>query len=314
MRQTINKGKSAYFPNSLGGGCPFQTAIANGGFHSFEEKVEAKKVRGRSKSFSDHFSQPALFYRSLTEHEKRHVINAYSFELGMCRHPHIQTRMLGMIFRIDKDMAQKVAQNLGLEIPAEMEMPVNRGIGADAEGDKHEPKNVKHYLDHSKPLSQSYFPGNGIRTRQVAVLMADGVSERAFVQMKEKLDSEGAQCKVIAPHGGKIVTDEGTNIAVDKSLLVARSVQFDAVYVPGGTKSVEILMALPASLLFVNEAFKHCKPLAFEGEGIQLKEKSAIPEHYSDDLLLVETSPENFVAAIAQHRYWQREVEVNLPV
>tara|TARA_R110002020_G_scaffold91560_2_gene222396 strand:- start:156635 stop:158803 length:2169 start_codon:yes stop_codon:yes gene_type:complete len=314
MRQTINKGKAAYFPNSLGGGCPFQAAIAEGGFHSFEEKVEAKKVRDRSESFSDHFSQPALFYRSLKEHEQRHVINAYSFELGMCKHDHIKSRMLGLIDNIDPTLAEEVAKNLGMPVPTDKETPMNHGVGADADRQKYEPKEVKHYLDSSKALSQTHLPGKGIKTRKIAVLMADGVSESSFTKMKKALESEGAQCMVIAPHGGKVTADSGIGISVDKSLLVAKSVQFDALYVPGGSKSIEALIKKPDAVLFVNEMFKHCKALAFEEEGTQLLDLSSVPENYSDMALLVNETPKKFINAIARHRHWPREVEVDVPV
>src|SRR5687767_1787169 len=45
MRQTINKGKSSYGPNTIGGGCPFQAKAMEGGFASFPERVDARKVR-----------------------------------------------------------------------------------------------------------------------------------------------------------------------------------------------------------------------------------------------------------------------------
>ena len=43
MRQEINKGRVSYHPNSLGGGCPFQAKISEGGFASFNERIDAQK-------------------------------------------------------------------------------------------------------------------------------------------------------------------------------------------------------------------------------------------------------------------------------
>jgi catalase len=83
MRQTINKNdRTSYHPNSLGGGCPFQAKLAEGGFASYPERVDAHKIRGRSKSFFDHFSQASLFYNSQSDPEKKHLANALSFELA----------------------------------------------------------------------------------------------------------------------------------------------------------------------------------------------------------------------------------------
>ena len=53
MRQQINVGKSSYHPNSVGGGFPQQAKIADGGFSSYEERIDARKVRARSKSFME---------------------------------------------------------------------------------------------------------------------------------------------------------------------------------------------------------------------------------------------------------------------
>ena len=70
MQMRVDKGRVAYEPNSLGGGCPFQAGADLGGFVSFAERIDAQKIRGRSKSFFDHFSQAALFFNSQAPHER----------------------------------------------------------------------------------------------------------------------------------------------------------------------------------------------------------------------------------------------------
>ncbi|MDQ2745896.1 MAG: catalase, partial [Acidobacteriota bacterium] len=62
FRHDINQGRVAYEPNSLAGGCPFQSMIKDGGFASYEEKIDGRKIRDRSESFTDHFTQAALFF------------------------------------------------------------------------------------------------------------------------------------------------------------------------------------------------------------------------------------------------------------
>src|SRR5690606_22487401 len=97
MRQEINKGRVSYHPNSLGGGCPYQAMIAEGGFSSFNERIEAHKARQRSKSFRDHFSQARMFYESQTSTEQQHIVKAFRFELGKVETTAIRVRMLGLI-------------------------------------------------------------------------------------------------------------------------------------------------------------------------------------------------------------------------
>src|SRR5690554_1715957 len=82
MRQAINPGRVSYHPNSLGGGCPFQAKMSEGGFTSVNKRVDAHKIRQRSNSFRDHFSQARLFYMSQTETEQAHIAKAFRFELG----------------------------------------------------------------------------------------------------------------------------------------------------------------------------------------------------------------------------------------
>ena len=54
-RQTINVGKVSYHRNSLAGNTPTPVSPEEGGYEHYQEKVEGRKVRARSESFTDHF-------------------------------------------------------------------------------------------------------------------------------------------------------------------------------------------------------------------------------------------------------------------
>ena len=108
-RTTINKGKSSYSPNTIGGGCPFLSGQMEGGFTSYPERIEANKVRERSPSFFDHFSQATLFFNSQSEPEKMHIIDALRFELGKVQTTEIRKRMLMVLNQVDKGLAAQVA-------------------------------------------------------------------------------------------------------------------------------------------------------------------------------------------------------------
>ncbi len=118
MRQQINKGRVSYHPNSLGDGAPFQASVKDGGFSSYEEKIDARKVRERSRSFFDHFSQAKLFFNSQSDAEQQHIIDALSFELGKVQTKAIRERMLGLLSMVEKRLAAAVAYNLGMKVPA----------------------------------------------------------------------------------------------------------------------------------------------------------------------------------------------------
>ena len=146
MRQQINKGRVSYHPNSLGGGCPFQAKMMEGGFSSFAEKIDAKKVRERSQSFFDHFSQAKLFFNSQSDAEKNHIVDAFSFELGKVETVAIRERMLGILSQVDKGLAAQVAYNLGLHVPQQPEQPINKSIPADGDPSKFQPIHVERKL------------------------------------------------------------------------------------------------------------------------------------------------------------------------
>ncbi|UZO82340.1 catalase [Aquimarina sp. ERC-38] len=306
MQMEIHKGRTAYFPNTIGGGCPYLSKVEDGGFESYQEKIDAHKIRNRSESFADHFSQPALFYRSLAPWEKEHVISAYSFELGKCEIQAIKSRMLYIISKIDKDMAAKVADNLGMDIPDTVEKPLNQAIGADAEVSKHQPKEKKVYLEASKKLSQDHTVFDTIETRQVAVLVADGFSMSDFEKVEKTVKDQGGLIKIIAPHGGTVTCDQNMEHEVNAAIMTTESVLFDAVFIPGGKKSVETLLSKAKFSKFVKEAYKHCKAIAVANEGEQLLADLKEQDVSKDKAIFINKDSEAFCKAIAQHRNWDR--------
>ena len=322
MRQTINTGQSSYQPNTTGGGCPFQAKAAEGGFVSYHERIDAQKVRARSQSFFDHFSQATLFYNSQSSPEKNHIINAFRFELGKLEMPAIRERMLGMLTRVDQTLAEKVAEGLGMPVPKPAEN-LNQNIPADGNPSDFQPFDVNPELKISTALSMENTIKDTIKTRQVAILAADGVDDDSLNIMKRALESAGAQTKIVAPHLGFVETVNGKHIKVDQSFLTSASVLFDAVYVPDGAKSAALLQAEPDAVHFVNEAYKHCKAIAANGAGAKLIEISAIGVKLQNERkteamtttvgVLIDCIPADFTKAIAQHRFWEREKPGKVP-
>lgn len=315
MQMDIPKGQTAYFPNTLGGGCPHLSKISEGAFSSYEERIDAGKIRSRSESFIDYFSQPALFYRSLGDWEKSHVRDAYSFELGKCTHDHIKKRMLWMIAQIDEGLAQEVAENLGLPVPEEIEQPINQAIGADSKVEDFQPGPKKNYLDKSPALSQANTKFDSIATRQVAVLAADGFSMENFDRMKKMLEAGKAVVSIIAPHGGMVKCDTGMDHEVAAAIATTESVLYDAVYIPGGKASVDAMLKEPKFLKFVNEALKHCKAIAADDEGEKFLGKTYAGDFKDDPAICINSDPKKFEKAIARHRNWKRmEKAAAIPV
>ena len=320
MRQEINVGRVSYHPNSLGGGCPYQAKVAEGGFSSFNERVDAHKVRARSESFSDHFSQATMFFNSQTEVEQNHIIKALRFELGKVETVAIRVRMLGLLSQVSMELATKVADGLGLTVPEKPEMPMNHGVSADAGADEQQPKPNVSDIETSDALSMIKNPTvkPTIASRKVAFLCADGVSESAVMNMKTALLKADAKGCIIAPHHGFIMTDAGGEIPVDFTYLTASSVLFDAIYVPAG-QDLNALASDNDVMDFVNDAYRHCKVVGADGEGIELLSGSNFASKLDNNedagLIVNEKSGETafadeFISAMALHRIWERETKI----
>lgn len=316
MRQEINVGRTSYSPNSLGGGCPFQAKMAEGGFVSVNERVEAHKVRERSESFADHFSQAALFYNSQTEVEQNHIINALRFELSKVETVAIRERMLGLLSQVDKKLANKVAEGLGIAVPSQPEKPLNHGIGADTDTKKHEPKPIDKSYQPSDALSMVKNPTvtNTIETRQVAFICTDGVSETSVNNLKKALESQGAMAMIIGPHAGNIKTDKGKEIKADHTFFSSSSVLFDAVYIPA-SPNVAMLENNYNVLEFISNAYRHCKVIGADTKVKQLLEKAIgkKPADKKDAAMLGivinndKNFADNFIKELGKHRIWERE-------
>jgi len=330
MRQTINVGRVSYEPNSIGGNCPFQAKANLGGFVSYSERIDGRKIRARSEKFFDHFSQAALFYQSQSAPEKAHIVNALRFELGKVEVPAIRERMVGMLAHIDRTLANRVAEGLGLKVPTKVEGPLNHSVPADGNEKEFQPKPVGKLVQPSAALSMANTVKEGIKTRRIAILAAEGFDGGALLAMKKTLTAAGAQVKVVAPRLGFLKGEDGTEVKIDFSLLTASSVLFDAVYVPGGDKSVEALKADADAVQFISEAYKHCKAIAATGRGVELvrtsgmdtneTSKSKVKDQLTADAGVIMTLDNQagkiasaFVKAIAQHRHWSRETKDPMP-
>lgn len=319
MRQTVNADKTNYHPNSISEGSPMQVKEAEGGFVSHAERIDAVKVRNRSKSFFDHFSQATMFFNSQTKPEQQHLIDALTFELGKVEKVDIRERMVGLLTQIDENLATKVAGELGLPVPQAPKKPMNHGVSADANVNDTEPTHVKLVVDKSAALSMEGTIKNSIKTRKVAFLIANGVKDESLNKMKKVLHDNGATVELISLKQGVITTENGTQIKVDGSFLTDASVLYDAIFIPDGKKSIAALMTEPKSIHFVNEAYHHCKAIATGADGVAFLKATFVKESELRNLntkavgVITDGNADKFIGCIANHRFWNREEFRKLP-
>lgn len=304
MRQTINSGKSSYSPNTIGGGCPFQAKLVDGGFNSFAERIDSKKIRARSQSFFDHFSQATLFYKSQSEPEQKHIAKALCFELGKVEKPDVKERMLVLLSNIDQQLAETVADSLGMTIQKKQNQQLNFSIPADEDPSKLQPTKPKSSIEQSAALSMANTIKT-IKTRKIAILVSNTTKDTSFVKMKSALEKAGAQVKLIAPKFGFIGSEN--DLKIDHSIQTTSSVLFDAIYLPGGYENLNALRNIALVQNFIKDAFMHCKPIAGEAEGKDLFVQAVGSDYETSEGILFDSNPKEVIDLIAQHRFWGRE-------
>jgi catalase len=295
-QRRIHQGVASYAPNSLGAGCPMVAGAEHGGYVHYQERVDGAKIRKRSESFADHYSQAELFWNSMSDWEQRHIVAAFRFELGKVDHVHIRERVVAHLGEINPDLAARVAAGLGLPAPA---MPSRAPHG-----------------DSSPALSQANAPRDTIATRKVAILVADGVDAASVTSLQDVLTELGAVGEVLAPNDGKVSGANGENVAVDRAMSTMSSVLYDAVVVPDGTACAHELAGDGLAILFVAEAYKHGKAIGLIGAGREMLTAAGL-QGAPDDGVVIQESPgaagqafvDDFVATLATHRIWTRPVD-----
>ncbi|MGI8809037.1 MAG: catalase [Acidimicrobiales bacterium] len=290
-QQAIHEGVAPYFPNSLGGGCPFHAGAS--GFVHVPRPVEGTIVRERPRasgamiqSFDDHFSQATMFWNSMTEVERDHIVTAFSFELGKCVFPAVRERTLANLANVDTELCERVALNLGVDAPA--------GAPAPDAGS-------------SPALSQVPLAPGPITARVVGVLAAPGVDDAGVKALREALGAEGANLYVIAPTAGTLAGTKGP-LPVDRTVLTTQSVEYDALVVAGGA-SAAVIGTDPYTAVNLGEAYRHHKVVAAWGEGATVLEACRITGDLPG-VVVGDKVDAGFVArlveAIGMHRHWDR--------
>ncbi len=308
-RQAIPRGRVAYEPNSLGGGCPFQAGMK--GFVSFPAPVFEDKVRGKPEKFADHYSQATLFWNSQTPVEKQHIIGAFRFELTKVQTQAVRERILALLANVDDGLAQAVADGLGVKVPPALPLASARRVRSEVKS--------------SPALSLFARPGEqGVRGRRVALLVSKGVDSASIRAVHRALAGAGAVPRFVGARLGAVQPQSGPQIHVEVTLETAPSVVWDAVVIPGG-EAGKALAQLGQAMEFIKDQYRHCKPILALGDAQGVLEGAGIfvtlPNGERDPGIVLEQDDEkskgrsggsassNFIKALARHRHYERELD-----
>ncbi|MCX3059260.1 catalase [Streptomyces beihaiensis] len=273
-----------YTPNSLGGGCPAVGGGDPSAFRHLRTHLEGQKLRKRSASFEDHYTQPALFWRSMSGWEQRHMVDAFRFELGKCDSRQVRARTVDQLAHVDHELATAVADGLGIAAPDRVDgLPDPRP---------------------SPALSLENLRGDGsIATRKVALLVGPGIAADDCTAVRETLEAGGAVVEELGPAFGTVTDADGKPHPVDKALSTVAPVLYDAVVLPGGAPDDE-----PARR-FVRDVYRHGKTVAALGGAASVAASLGLPESAAG-VTAAAAPDEEFLSALTadltHHRHWDR--------
>src|SRR5690606_10633562 len=288
MQMQVPKTRVLYEPQSLDPTRPRESIKK--GFESFHEQLDdGVKGRVRAESFADHYSQPRMFYLSQTPTEQAHIASAYAFELGKVDTAHVRTRMLGHLLNIDEDLAQRVARALCKELPeaAEPAAPIQD-------------------MATSEKLQTIGLTPKTLKSRLIGILVAEGSKHSEIKKFEEAAKAEGARVKIVAP-SKEVVLDDDTRIQADERVAGGPSVMFDAVVSIIMPEQAKKLAKDSATLDWFNDAYAHCKAIAYCGatDEFILSKLPIEKDAFVTPLAELDTFIEN-----AKSRLWEREPKV----
>lgn len=291
-QMSIPRGQASYQPNSIDQNWPTETAPAahDGGFESYQERIDGKKIRARSDSFSDHFSQARLYYQSLAPHEQKHVVDAYTFELSKVQRLHIREREVQQILsHIDLDLAQQVGKNLGIEVTASKQVMRTSSVTKSAK------------------LSFEAFVPSDIKARKIAILVHDKVNQASIDAIQKWAKAEHAVAHILTPTPAPVINHQHGKVASNGMQKAEPSIAYDAVIVVDDDNDAEVKQD-GVTKHYILEAYKHLKPIVFLGTKKNLLEALQLVQ---DDGTLIsdhfEQLQDQFKDLIRHHRIWARE-------
>ncbi|NCH55568.1 catalase HPII [Cronobacter muytjensii] len=299
-RMDIDTNPANYEPNSINDNWPRETPPAPkaGGFESHQVRVEGHKIRERSPSFGEYYSQPRLFWQSQTPVEQRHIIDAFSFELSKVVRSYIRERVVDHLCHIDISLAHPVASNLGITLTEEQ---MHVAPPKDVNGLKKDPS-----------LSLYAVPGGTVKGRVVAVLLNDQVKSADLLAMLQALKSHGVHAKLLYSRMGSVTADDGSQLEVAGTFAGSPSVTIDAVLVPGGAASA--LSDNGDAVYYLLEAYKHLKAIGLMGDARALKSRLNVPDTGEEGIVEADDATgsfmDDFIHQLACHRVWARTPKV----
>ncbi|WP_136685934.1 catalase [Falsirhodobacter xinxiangensis] len=285
------RGRANYEPNGWGGtaGGPRETAA---GLKTHPVPVEGTKLRERSETFADHYSQARQFYISQTAVEQDHITAALVFELSKVKMAEIRERMVSHLLNIHEDLAKGVAEGLGIK---ELPQPAVAAVPTRTD------------LAESPALSILKNGPDSFAGRKIGVLVTDGSDALTLNALSKAAKAEGAMLMFVGPMAGSVTLSDGSDLPLDEMVAGAPSAIFDAVAILPSKDQVKMLARIPAARDFAATTWAHYKFAAYNEAAKVLFTEAGLPEEL-DDGFIDASDAKGFIAACRTLRFWKRHM------
>lgn len=246
-------------PNTINDNGPRQADQHNGrGFFTAPgRRVSGALVRENPDTFMDHWTQPRLFYNSLTAAEQQLMVDAIRFETSNVESEEIRKNVVAQLNKVSHELAQRVAPAIGIEVP-------------EPDAQYYHDNTTKGYTIMGEKLKS-------VVGLKVGVLAS--VDDEGSLQQAAELKKQLAEDKVDV-----VVVGERVAEGVDATYSATRAHAFDGVVVAQGAeklfdpknKSPLYPNGRPAQTLA--DAYRWGKPVAALGPASQVYELAGVED------------------------------------
>lgn len=283
-------GRATYEPNSLANvNEPTGPRASEQGFQTVahQEEVGTAKLRVRAETFADHFTQPRLFYQSQTVIEQTHIVEAFVFELSKVQLNHVRLRMLGQLQNVDIELARRVAEGLGLDLPPP--------IAAAKEPITMPPSDALSILKRAPVVAG----------RSLGMLVSNGAEAKLVYELQDAASQAGVMIKIIAEKVGGVTLNDGQHLPADEKVAGAPSVLFDGIALILTEPEAKRLAKQSAVQDFVRDAFAHLKAIGYSSGAQPLL---SLTQSRGDEFMITLNSKAQGIALINKlaSRCWPR--------
>lgn len=298
MQHKIHTSPTNYGNNSRLDNAPTVSPWEEGGYETTTQEVDGVKTRSRILAFKDFYTQPRMFLNSLTDVERKHTMDAFSFELTKVKSQDVRQQVVNQLGKIDMDFAKGVADDLGLEVNKDQESEFIADEDGNIKSQDYDYKGKP--VEKSPALSQEKTVKKP-DTLKLAVLVSSEANMTEVGKVIKPLEDNGIYINIISEKLGYLELDKKREIV--EAFNTADMVLFDALYLAGMNDLDKNFKADVQQ--FLDDAYTHFKPIIVASDS----EKFITEERLKEPGLIkvANSKEEDVLDGITMMRYWKRD-------